>query len=95
MRKYIKNILSRNSIDYMDSYEKKYNDISFSFDFNTKPKYYVYLSKKSFNSCSMTNLIKNFYVYHPNDFYQIKTRKSRKLIYYLVLLSIYKYINYQ
>lgn len=94
MKKYIANILSRNSIDDIDDLHKeKYNDISFSFDLNMFSEYYIYLNKKSVAG-NRLKLSKNFYIYYSCDFRQYKIKRNKKLIYYLMLLSIYKYLNY-
>ena len=95
MKKYIENIISRNLIDNIDNLHKeKYNDISFSFDFDLFSEYHIYLNKKSRTSNKL-RLSKNFYIYYSCDFLQYKVKKNKKLIYYLMLLSIYKYLNYQ
>lgn len=94
MKKYIENILSRNSIDSIDDFHnKKYNDISFSFDFVVFSEYHIYLNKKS-GTGNILKLSKNFYIYYSCDFRQYKIERNKKLIYYLMLLSIYKYLNY-
>ena len=94
MRKYIKNILSRNLInDIDDLHNEKYNDISFSFDFDVFSEYHIYLNKKS-GTGNKLRLSKNFCIYYSCDFRQYKIKRNKKLIYYLMLLSIYKYLNY-
>lgn len=94
MKKYIENILLRNSIDSIDDFHnEKYNDISFSFDSDVFSEYHIYLNKKSGTS-NRLKLSKNFYIYYSCDFRQYKIERNKKLIYYLMLLSIYKYLNY-
>lgn len=94
MKKYIENILSRNSIDNIDDlHNEKYNDISFSFDLDVFFEYHIYLNKKS-GTGNRLKLFKNFYIYYSCDFRQYKIKRNKKLIYYLILLSIYKYFNY-
>lgn len=94
MKKYIENILLRNSIGSIDDFHnEKYNDISFSFDFVAFSEYHIYLNKKS-GTGNRLKLSKNFYIYYSCDFRQYKIKKNKKLIYYLMLLSIYKYFNY-
>lgn len=94
MKKYIENILLRNSIGSIDDFHnEKYNDISFSFDFVAFSEYHIYLNKKS-GTGNRLKLSKNFYIYYSCDFRQYKIKRNKKLIYYLMLLSIYKYLNY-
>ena len=94
MKKYIENILLRNSIGNIDDFHnEKYNDISFSFDFDVFSEYHIYLNKKS-ETGNRLKLSKNFYIYYSCDFRQYKIKRNKKLIYYLMLLSIYKYFNY-
>ena len=94
MKKYIENIISRNSINGIDDlHNEKYNDISFSFDLDVFSEYYIYLNKKS-GTGNRLKLFKNFYIYYLCDFRQYKIERNKKLIYYLMLLSIYKYFNY-
>lgn len=94
VKKYIENIISRNLIDSIDDlHNEKYNDISFSFDFDMFSEYYIYLNRKS-GTGNRLKLSKNFYIYYSCDFRQYKIKRNKKLIYYLMLLSIYKYFNY-
>lgn len=94
VKKYIENIISRNLIDSIDDlHNEKYNDISFSFDSNVFSEYHIYLNRKS-GTDNRLKLSKNFYIYYSCDFRQYKIKKNKKLIYYLMLLSIYKYFNY-
>lgn len=94
MKKYIENILLRNSIGSIDDFHnEKYNDISFSFDFVAFSEYHIYLNKK-YGTGNILKFSKNFYIYYSCDFRQYKIERNKKLIYYLMLLSIYKYFNY-
>ena len=94
VKKYIENIISRNLIDSInDIHNEKYNDISFSFDSDVFSEYHIYLNRKS-GTGNRLKLSKNFYIYYSCDFRQYKIKKNKKLIYYLMLLSIYKYFNY-
>lgn len=62
MKKYIENILLRNSIGSIDDFHnEKYNDISFSFDFVAFSEYHIYLNKKS-GTGNILKLSKNFYI---------------------------------
>lgn len=94
MKKYIENILLRNSIDNIDDlHNEKYSNISFYFELNMFSEYYIYLNKK-FGTGNRLRLSKNFYIYYSCVFRQYKIKRNKKLIYYLMLLSIYKYLNF-
>lgn len=72
MKKYIENILLRNSIGSInDFHNEKYNDISFSFDFVAFSEYHIYLNKKS-GTGNILKFSKNFYIYYSCDFRQYK-----------------------
>ena len=79
VKKYIENIISRNLINSIDDlHNEKYNDISFSFDFDVFSEYHIYLNRKS-GTGNRLKLSKNFYIYYSCDFRQYKIKKNNLL----------------
>lgn len=93
MKKYIENILLRNSVNYITNlFLKKYSTITFDFDFSPTSKYCVYLINKEYLFSNKIKILKDFEVCYTTDFSEFKINKNKKKIYYLTLMSIYEQI---